>query len=433
MILKTTLIFLEKTVPFAGTVSMLIANILLFKRNAQLISFEWFWAIVTCGILLVMLYINIKDLIHSIKDSNNTKASPKYLVVVNLALIAFMVISFQEMVLIEYFEPVGGYESVIYALLAGMLCYVVKLVADSIKLFFCNKKLPFIKQFYILFIAFFMVHGLWIITQSNFEFIKLKNRISIASMFVTNLAPGEEYLGHKAYVLGSTEAPYGYLVYEPKDHNSGEKLPLLIFLHGGDETGNSKKEATMLKMAAKHGPSRYLKNEQWNPPTPTIVVSPQTTDGWWRPEMVHEFIEYLMDNYPVDKCRIYLTGLSRGGTGSFDYINKYGDKSYVAAMLPLATDAFVVHSGEFTPENFRNIPLWLFINDKDKYVADYKATAEIVRAINNFNKESKVTVFPKHGHDAWTPTYTMWGQGFERPEYDAFDRNIYEWLFQYSK
>jgi hypothetical protein len=181
------------------------------------------------------------------------------------------------------------------------------------------------------------------------------------SAFVKELAPGDDFLGHKAYVLGSTESPYGYLVHAPQ----GEDLPLLIFLHGGDETGNSENQNTRLRMVAKHGPSRLIRNGLWNPPTPMIVVSPQTTDGWWWPKMIHGFIEYIMENYPVDRSRIYLTGLSRGGTGSFDYINMYGDDAYVAAMLPMATDAIVRNSGEFNPVNFLNTPIWLFINDKD--------------------------------------------------------------------
>jgi dienelactone hydrolase len=394
---------------------------------------ELLWGILTTAVLLFMLFINLKDIIKSLKHSQNTKSHSKILVVVNLAFIAFIFLSFNEMVITEYFEPVGAHESIVFPFMFGLLCYVVKLIADSIRLFFTNKSLYFVKQFYTLLIAFYIVHSVWIVTQPDFEYINLKNRISIASLLAGKLSPSEIFLKHKAYVLGTTEAPYGYLLYEPEERDADGNLPLLIFLHGGDESGNSKKQNTILSRAAKHGPSRYIKNGQWNPPTPMIVVSPQTTDGWWRPEMVHAFIKYLMDNYPVDRSRIYLTGLSRGGTGSFDYINWYGDESYIAAMLPLATDAITRHSGDFTPEKFRNIPLWLFINDKDKYVADYKATSEIVRAINSFNKKSKVTGYPKSGHDAWTYTYKMTGQGFERPEYDPFDMNVYEWLLQHSK
>jgi len=263
------------------------------------------------------------------------------------------------------------------------------------------------------------------------KFSLFKNKISIDSVFVSEISPGADFLGHKAYVLGATKAPYGYMVYEPEV--ASEKLPLLLFLHGGGETGNSQKRHNQLSKAVKHGPGKLIRYGQWEPPTPMIVVSPQTTDGWWRPEMVHEFIGYLVDNYPIDRSRIYLTGLSRGGTGCFDYINMYGDKAYVAAMLPIATDTVVRNSGDFNSDNFRNTPIWLFINDKDYYVADYAATVQIIRSITTPENGSRVTVYPKRGHDAWTRTYTMKGRGLERDDYDAFDMNVYDWLLLHRK
>lgn len=426
-------LLLEALISLAGTLFLFKANVFLFIRNAPLIDNTWLWALLSSSILLGMLFVNSKDLVSSLKDVGTTKAVSKLTVFVNLSLIAFMVITFQEMVLYEYFAPVGAYESVFWALLAGMLCYSAKLLIDSIRLLLSGKQTGFMTRFYALFAAFFMVHGLWIVTQDNFHFTRITDRVSVASLLVDELSPGDRFLGHKAYVLGSTDAPYGYLVYESEGRQANEKLPLLIFLHGGDETGNSERQHVALRSVAKHGPSRYIKNGQWNPPTPMIVVSPQTTDGWWRPKMLHAFIEYLIDHYPVDKSRIYLTGLSRGGTGSFDYINYYGDASYVAAMLPLATDSIVRNSGEFVPENFKNTPIWLFVNDNDKYVADVGVTAGILQAANTRNNDSHITVFPRHGHDTWTPVYTMRGQGQELPDFDPYDMNVFEWLLQFDK
>lgn len=430
---RITLFVFEKIVQLAGTILFCIANILIFERNQQIIHYTLFWALLTSTALVLILYFNIKDIVDSLKGRENIKSVPKYFAIINIALIAFLFLSFSEMVLTEYFAPVGGYESIIYLLIAASLCYILKLLVDCIKLFCCNRKVRYLKKIYFLFAAFYMLHGIWIINQNDFMPIGLKNRSSINTLFSKDLSSSEEFLGHKAYALGTTAAPYGFLIYEPEQKSSGNKFPLLIFLHGGDETGNSEKNNMVLSKAAKHGPSRYIKHKSWNPPTPMIVVSPQTTDGWWRPEMVHEFIGYLIENYPIDKSRIYLTGLSRGGTGSFDYINKYGNESYVAAMLPVATDAFVVHSGEFDPSQFKNTPVWLLINDKDKYVADYKASAIIVEQINNFNQKSLLTVFPKYGHDSWTYTYTLSGQGLERDDFDPFNKNVYEWLLQFKK
>lgn len=431
--IKIILTFIEKAIPIIGTILMFKANILLFSRNQEIIDLWKLWAILSSIILLLIFFVNTKDLILSIKKNKARKSAPKYFILVNFALIIFLVIAFYEMVLTEYFAPVGGYEKVFFTLLAGSLLYCLKLTTDAIKLLVIPNRVYLLREFYILFVAFFFIHSLWIVTQDNFNWIALKNRSSIASLFIKELPAGEDFLGHKAFVRGTTKAPYGYLIYEPEEAKSDSKIPLLIFLHGGDETRDSKTEPAKISLAAKHGPSRYIRHGNWNPPTPMIVVSPQTTDGWWRPEMVHEFIAYLIQNYSVDTSRIYLTGLSRGGTGSFDYINYYGDKSYIAAMAPLATDAFVRNSGEFNSEQFKNTPLWLLINDQDKYVADYKKTTEVVKAIQKHCKESKITIFPKHGHDTWTYAYTLQGQGLERSEYAPFDMNIYEWFLQYQK
>jgi dienelactone hydrolase len=432
-LLKTTAIFLEKTLPLLGTMLIFRANVLLFIRNQQIINLEWFWASITSAILLVILYINLKDLRLSIRGADLTVDTPKYYVIANLAFIAFLILSFQNMVTIEYFPPVGAFESVIYSLLAGYLLYISKLTIDCGRLLLPGSGVRFYSQLYALFACFFITHGLWIVTQPNFEFVDLKNRTMIATLLVKTLSPGDEFLGHKSFVLGSTDAPYGHLVYQPENESGDQQFPLLIFLHGGDETGNSKEQHVILSRAAKHGPSRLIKYGQWNPPTPIIVVSPQTTDGWWRPRMLHAFIEYLIDTYPVDSSRIYLTGLSRGGTGSFDYINQYGHNAHVAAMLPMATDAIVRNSGDFLPGNFKDTPVWLFINDQDKYVPDYKATVEIIRQITSTSNGSRVTVYPRRGHDAWTGTYTLAGQGFERADYHPFDTDVYEWLLQHRK
>lgn len=253
-----------------------------------------------------------------------------------------------------------------------------------------------------------------------------------------DIAPGDLVAaGHKAYVLGSTDAPYGYLIYEPdkKAASCDGKYPLLVFLLGGDERGNNDKNHGILVWGAgKHGPSKLIRQGQWNPPEPMIVAAPQIPkDGSWEPEQIHEFMEYVVKTYPVDITRIYLTGISMGGTGVLDYVDMYGDDAYATALLPLATSG-VRNPDEFVPENFKNIPVWIFNNDDDPH-ANHMAAIGQVEQINAINEKSRITLYPKTGHDAWTLTYNMklLGKGTEYAEYDAFDRNIYEWLLQYSR
>jgi hypothetical protein len=68
-------------------------------------------------------------------------------------------------------------------------------------------------------------------------------------------------------------------------------------------------------------------------------------------------------------------------------------------------------------------------------VTGHMQTIGQVQQINTINNKSRVTLYPQLGHDAWTLIYNMklMDKGVEFPEYDAFDRDIYEWMYQFSK
>jgi predicted peptidase len=147
--------------------------------------------------------------------------------------------------------------------------------------------------------------------------MKMKT-ITITLMFVvagmllhfTSFAQGS----HKAINLGSTDAPFGFYEYLPKDYNAnGQEAPLLIFLHGSGEKGNGKNE---LDKAIKFGPGREIKNGRH---FPFVILSPQTSDHW-NVKKLDDLIKYARKHYNIDKDRIYLTGLSMGAMGLVDYI-----------------------------------------------------------------------------------------------------------------
>ena len=181
--------------------------------------------------------------------------------------------------------------------------------------------------------------------------------------------------------------------------------------------------------------SRLIRQGQWNPPEQMIVASPQiiNNDKPWDPEQIHEFMKFLVETYPLDTARIYLTGISMGGTGAIDYLNMYGDEGYATALLPLAASG-VLNPDGFISKNFKNIPVWIFNNDDDPY-ASHMATIGQIEQINAINGKSRITLYQQNGHDAWTLAFNhkLMNTGIEYSEYDAFDRNIYEWLLQYSK
>jgi predicted peptidase len=237
---------------------------------------------------------------------------------------------------------------------------------------------------------------------------------------------------HQPYYLGVNDSPYGYYLYTPESYQKSiDKFPLLVFLHGYGERGNSQVNPSELNKILVHGPCKLIKLGTWNPSHEMIVASPQCHGDWWDRNLLKNFIEFLMKTYRVDQSRIYLTGLSMGGYATFDLLNSFGEDSHIAAAVPICGSGVLSESGN---KNLAKIPLWVFHGDADNVVKpDYSKT--IVPAINALNPKikAKLTVFPGVGHDSWTMTYSGSGMGKEDPAFDLFTQSIYDWMYQYTK
>ncbi len=237
---------------------------------------------------------------------------------------------------------------------------------------------------------------------------------------------------HTPHVLGSDASPYAYYLYTPSGYsNTGPKYPLMIFLHGSGEKGNSQTNAANLDKILVTGVPKLIKSKTWDPKYPMLVASLQCHDDWWDANKVTKVTEFLMANYAVDTTRIYMTGLSMGGFGTWDQIAVIGSKSHITAAVPICG------SGNITEANVKrasNFPIWTFHGDADNTVLPAYSKA-MVKAINDTNPpvKAKVTIYPGVGHDSWTMTYNGSGMGKEDPSFDAFNMDIFEWMLQYKK
>lgn len=238
---------------------------------------------------------------------------------------------------------------------------------------------------------------------------------------------------HIAHPLNSDKSTYGYYLYTPGGYKpTGPKYPLLIFLHGAGERGNSAITPAALDKILVHGPPKLIKAKQWNPKTPMVVASLQCHDSWWDPKKVKAATEFLMKTYAIDTTRIYMTGLSMGGFGTWDQIGLYGKAAHITAVLPICG------GGSMNPQRTARaakIPIWAFHGDKDQTVSP-EYDKQMFPAVNALNPpvKMKLTLYPGVGHDAWTRTYSNSAKG--QPVvagYSAFDMNIYDWLLQYKK
>jgi predicted peptidase len=195
-----------------------------------------------------------------------------------------------------------------------------------------------------------------------------------------------------------------YLVHLPEGYAKSKKTwPLILFLHGAGERGND------LEKVKVHGVAKIAEKD---PKFPFIVVSPQCPEGvWWSLEVLSLLLDKIEKTYRVDKSRIYLTGLSMGGYGTWALASQYPDR--FAAIAPIC-------GGGIPHLTFRikDVPTWVFHGGKDDVVlAD--ESHRMVEAMKKYGGKPKLTIYPNANHDSWTKTY-------ENPK-------LYEWFLSHRK
>lgn len=179
-----------------------------------------------------------------------------------------------------------------------------------------------------------------------------------------------------------------YLIVKPEDFDEQKKYPLIIFLHGRGESGDD------LKLVNVHGPFDFVKQHK----LPVMIVAPQTPIGVnWDIDMLSAFVDHVLEELPVDRGQVYLTGLSLGGFGTWELAARRPE--VFAAIAPICGGGKPVQA-----ELIQEIPLWAFHGAKDP-VVPLKSTTDMINALYNLGSAPRLTVYPDAGHDSWTETY----------------------------
>ncbi|MEE9167940.1 MAG: prolyl oligopeptidase family serine peptidase [Candidatus Neomarinimicrobiota bacterium] len=191
-----------------------------------------------------------------------------------------------------------------------------------------------------------------------------------------------------------------YLLYVPPDYEKGDgKWPLLLFLHGMGERGND------LERVKIHGPANMISQGE---DFPFVVVSPLCPrDQWWEVDALTVVLDAVIEQYRIDENRVYVTGLSMGGYGTWRLA--YTNPGRFAAAVPIC--------GGGDPEKVHlmaNVPTWVFHGAKDKAVP-LEMSQEMVDALKAAGGDVRFTVYPEAGHvEAWENAYG--------------DPGLWEWL-----
>jgi len=201
----------------------------------------------------------------------------------------------------------------------------------------------------------------------------------------------------------SEQLDIDFLLYFPKDYNPDKKWPLLIFLHGRGERGDD------LERVKIHGPTKLIKAGQ---DFPFIIAAPQCPDTTrWVITKLDRWLSYLLTRLPVDEKRIYLTGLSMGGFGTWIWAGDRPDR--FAAIAPVCGGGEVKRA-----EMLKDIPIWVFHGAKDSTVPVSRSQV-MVDALKELGADVRFTIYPEANHDSWTETYN-------NPE-------LYSWFLEHHK
>lgn len=218
-------------------------------------------------------------------------------------------------------------------------------------------------------------------------------------------------------------APLGYLEYLPPGYGDGVARPLLLFLHGSEQSGNgSKRQLQRLTATAIPG---LMARDAWPANRSFIVLVPQhrlrVGSYCTQPDEVARFLRFALAQYNVDSSRVYLTGLSCGAIGAWAYLGLHTDQLVAAAVL-IAGDGRAAFREAGC--DLGRVAIWAIHGAADR-VVDVRGSRVPIRRLNACTNpppvDARLTTLPGVGHHAWNPVYDM-TLGFD----------IYGWLLQHS-
>lgn len=225
-----------------------------------------------------------------------------------------------------------------------------------------------------------------------------------------------------------TELPYRVLL--PAGYDKSRKYPLVLFLHGAGERGDDNEKQLV------HG-SKLFVTEENRKQYPAIVVFPQCPEnGFWSSVQVDrmkkpaefrfdysqketssmtavvELLGKLIKNEAVDGRRVYVTGLSMGGMGTFEMV--YRHPEFFAAAMPICGGGDVVSYDK----RVKKIPFWVFHGDADP-VVNVKLSRDMVAKLREIRAKVKYSEYPGALHNSWDNAFA--------------EKEFLSWMFRQRK
>ena len=204
-----------------------------------------------------------------------------------------------------------------------------------------------------------------------------------------------------------------YRLFIPANYDKSKKYPIVIWLHGAGGAGDDNLKQISEDQVA--GTRLWVKPEIQSK-YPAFVLVPQSTGGWAavsalelsdEERLVLEVLNSLKSEFSLDMKRIYLTGQSNGGFGTWDLISKR--PSLFAAAIPLCGGG-----NPLLAPSLVSIPIWAFHGDQDS-VIPVTETRSMIAAIKKLGGTPRYTEYKGADHEIWV-------RAFKEP-------GLADWLF----
>ena len=197
-----------------------------------------------------------------------------------------------------------------------------------------------------------------------------------------------------------------YVVYVPEAYDPAKPMPTIVFLNGAGECGTDG-----WRQVYHFGGAIMLDMAKW----PFLILFPQKQDvktNWEDEEpMVMAILKKAGGEFNIDASRLYLTGLSQGGHGTWTIAAKHPD--LFAAIAPVCGWA-----DEDVAKKVAKLPIWTFHGDKDEAV-NIECSQNMEKWITAAGGTCKLTVYPGVGHNSWDNAYR--------------NENLGQWFLEYHK
>jgi predicted peptidase len=210
---------------------------------------------------------------------------------------------------------------------------------------------------------------------------------------ITSMSHAQHELFDKL-VFEHAKGKLPYRLLKPVNPGALDKYPLIIFLHGAGERDLVTNPTNRGRYAAYVLAPQCPKGEWWAAHNRDGSMKDEPTQPT---QLLLNLLEEIMKDYPIDESRIYITGVSMGGFGTWDLLARFPNKFAAAAPVCGGGD-------EKTAPAIRHIPIWAFHGAKDSVVSP-RESRTMISALQKAGGQPGYTEYPDVAHDSWVQAY----------------------------